>query len=114
MGMEHSIYIFVYKNYRLIDLPWNSASTWYFAAILIDFSYYWGHRFAHGRFDLFGPQCISSIVFNALVLKNDVEINALWSQHQAHHSAENFTIVNTFRMAITNDWLYMVHSIHTQ
>ena len=27
-GIERRIYVHVYDNYRLIDLPWNSPFTW--------------------------------------------------------------------------------------
>ena len=47
-GLEHSLYFYLYHNYRIIDLPWDSPYTWYFAAIAVDFCYYWGHRASHG------------------------------------------------------------------
>lgn len=43
------LYIYVYENYRLIDLPWNAAVTWYLAALLVDFGFYWVHRASHGN-----------------------------------------------------------------
>lgn len=48
-GVEHTAYIYIYKHYRLIELPWNSAFTWYLSAIFVDFCYYWGHRASHGK-----------------------------------------------------------------
>ena len=46
--MEHWLYFYLYHNYRIIDLPWNSPYTWYLAALSVDFCYYWGHRASHG------------------------------------------------------------------
>jgi len=80
-GLEHSLYSYLYHNYRIIDLPWDSPYTWYFAALAVDFCYYWGHRASH-------------------------VINALWSHHQAHHSAEFYSLVNVFRLPLTQEWLY--------
>ena len=28
-GVEHTAYVYIYQHYRLIDLPWQSAFTWY-------------------------------------------------------------------------------------
>merc|ERR1712071_433832 len=82
-GIEHWIYIHIYNNYRFCDLPWDHPLTWYLAAIFVDFCYYWGHRASH-------------------------VINILWAQHQAHHSAETYSLVNVFRLPFTQDWLYSV------
>lgn len=49
---------------RLMDLPWDSLSTWIGAFFLVDFCYYWIHRANH-------------------------EVNILWAVHQVHHSAED-------------------------
>lgn len=42
-------YCWVWENYRLYELPWNSAWTWIFAMFAVDFCYYWVHRCAHGK-----------------------------------------------------------------
>jgi len=31
-----------------MELPWDSAITWYIAATLVDLGYYWLHRAGHG------------------------------------------------------------------
>ncbi len=49
-GFEIFIYAWVYKNFCLYPLPWNSVATWWIAFILVDFLYYWFHRMAHGKF----------------------------------------------------------------
>ena len=52
-----AIYSWVYENYRIADLAWDSAITWILAALLVDLGYYWFHRASH-------------------------EISLLWSVHQ--------------------------------
>lgn len=48
MGIEFSLAFWIYENYAIVRLPWNSPWTWIIAFILVDFSYYWFHRAAHG------------------------------------------------------------------
>ena len=52
-----SIYVYIYENYRVYDLPCDSVITWLIAALLVDLAYYWVHRAAH-------------------------ELNILWAAHQ--------------------------------
>ena len=54
-------YLYIYNNWRIYELPWNSAVTWVVAAILCDLGYYWVHRAAHGK--LFYFQCFKFGVF---------------------------------------------------
>ena len=51
-------YYYIYENWKIYELPWDSLFTWIAAALLTDLGYYWGHRAAH-------------------------EINLLWAAHQA-------------------------------
>merc|ERR1712137_287561 len=46
-GTQHLAYYYIYNNYRLLDIPWDSPYVWYTAAILTDLAYYWGHRATH-------------------------------------------------------------------
>lgn len=78
-GAEHWLYFYIYDNFRLVDLPWNSMATWYAAAILVDFCYYWVHRAAH-------------------------EVHFLWAQHQVHHSSEDFNLTIGLRQSIFYGW----------
>lgn len=48
-GAEHWMYIYIYENFRVADLAWDSAITWYLALIGVDFCYYWVHRASHGK-----------------------------------------------------------------
>lgn len=47
-GCELTAYVYVWDRYRLVELPWDSAWTWWFSFLGVDFCYYWVHRFAHG------------------------------------------------------------------
>ena len=49
-GAENSAYIYIHENFHLMDLPWNSAWTWYLALLGVDFCYYWVHRACHGNY----------------------------------------------------------------
>ena len=42
-------YIWIYNNYNLLDLPWDSSVTWLAAMLMMDFLFYWFHRFCHGE-----------------------------------------------------------------
>ena len=47
-GIELAGYEWLYQ-YRLIDLDWQSPTTWWIAALGVDLGYYWLHRLAHGK-----------------------------------------------------------------
>ena len=64
--MEHSAYRYIFQNYRIVDLPWDSPYTWYLSAIFFDFCYYWGHRLSHGTAPMeteFDPSFLESDSF---------------------------------------------------
>lgn len=48
-SIEVTSYVYVWENYRLCSLPWDSPWTWYLTFIGVDFGYYWFHRMAHGK-----------------------------------------------------------------
>ena len=60
-------YLYIYNNWRIYELPWNSAVTWVVAAILCDLGYYWVHRAAHGKLFIFS---VSNLVFSPLFSSN--------------------------------------------
>ncbi len=45
-------YTWVYDNYRLYELPWNSVLTYFVAFLCYDLGYYWFHRASHGQSQL--------------------------------------------------------------
>lgn len=73
-GTILAVYIYVYNNYRIVTLPWNSAGTWFFALLAVDFAYYWMHRWGH-------------------------EVNLAWSGHQVHHSSEFYNLTTALRQS---------------
>ncbi|MBN3285748.1 ALKMO monooxygenase, partial [Polyodon spathula] len=46
-SVELSTYIYVWNNYRLLELPWDSPWTWWLTFLGVDFGYYWVHRLSH-------------------------------------------------------------------
>ncbi|XP_060223238.1 alkylglycerol monooxygenase isoform X5 [Meriones unguiculatus] len=46
-SLEVTSYIYIWENYRLSELPWDSPWTWYLTFLGVDFGYYWFHRMAH-------------------------------------------------------------------
>ncbi|KAI4543870.1 hypothetical protein MG293_006664 [Ovis ammon polii] len=46
-SIELTSYVYIWENYRLISLPWDSPWTWYLTFLGVDFGYYWFHRMAH-------------------------------------------------------------------
>ncbi|XP_054281353.1 alkylglycerol monooxygenase-like [Macrosteles quadrilineatus] len=78
-GGEHALYIYIYENFHLVDLRWESPVTWYIAAIGVDFCYYWVHRASH-------------------------EVHILWAQHQVHHSSEDYNLAVGLRQSILQGW----------
>ena len=80
------IYFWLYENYRLFTLPWDSPFTWYVSFILIDLAYYLFHRYSH-------------------------EAAILWGAHQVHHSSEDYNLTTAIRQSIFqtyfSDYLYL-------
>ena len=51
-GFEITAYVWIYENYHIIDLPWDSPITWWICFIGYDFMFYWFHRMSHGKLAL--------------------------------------------------------------
>ncbi|XP_062034317.1 alkylglycerol monooxygenase [Lepus europaeus] len=83
-SIEVTSYIYVWENYRLCNLPWDSPWTWYLTFLGVDFGYYWFHRMAH-------------------------EVNIMWAGHQAHHSSEDYNLSTALRQSvfqIYTSWIF--------
>jgi len=74
-GLLMMAYFYIYNNWRIYELPWDSTFTWVVAALMVDFGYYWVHRAAH-------------------------EINILWAAHQVHHSSEDYNLTTALRQSM--------------
>ncbi|KAM9852506.1 alkylglycerol monooxygenase [Aulostomus maculatus] len=83
-GCELTAYMYVWDRYHLVELPWDSAWTWWFTFLGVDFCYYWLHRFAH-------------------------EVAILWAAHQVHHSSEYYNLTTALRQSLTQQftsWIF--------
>lgn len=49
LSVELVFYVFIYNNFQLVELLWDSPGTWYLCFVGVDFLYYWFHRAAHGK-----------------------------------------------------------------
>ncbi|KAJ8415962.1 hypothetical protein AAFF_G00405190 [Aldrovandia affinis] len=75
-SLELSTYLYIWNNYRVLELPWDSPWTWWLAFLGVDLGYYWIHRFSH-------------------------ELNILWAAHQVHHSSEDYNLSTALRQSLT-------------
>ncbi|XP_016123545.1 alkylglycerol monooxygenase-like [Sinocyclocheilus grahami] len=83
-SLELSAYIYVWNNFHILELPWDSAWTRWLAFLGVDMGYYWFHRFAH-------------------------ELNFLWAAHQVHHSSEYYNLSTALRQSVTqqfSSWVF--------
>ncbi|XP_058270405.1 alkylglycerol monooxygenase isoform X2 [Hemibagrus wyckioides] len=78
-SLEISSYVYVWNNFHILELPWDSAWTWWLAFLGVDFGFYWVHRCSH-------------------------EINILWAAHQAHHSSEYYNLTTALRQSVTQQF----------
>ncbi|NXF50486.1 ALKMO monooxygenase, partial [Oceanites oceanicus] len=77
-------YIYVWNNYRLFELPWDSPWTWYLTFLGVDLAYYCFHRMGH-------------------------EVNILWAAHQVHHSSEDYNLFTALRQSVLQkytSWIF--------
>lgn len=74
-GFDFVVFCFVYERFQILQLPWDSAWTWIFTMLGVDFCYYWLHRASH-------------------------EVNLFWSGHQVHHSSEFYNLTTALRQSI--------------
>ena len=67
------LYVSIYQNFKLFTIP-NTWWTYIILFILIDFFYYWFHRYSH-------------------------EINAFWGAHVVHHQSEDYNLSVALRQS---------------
>ncbi|XP_037802139.1 alkylglycerol monooxygenase-like isoform X2 [Penaeus monodon] len=75
-GAELSAYIWVYDNWRLSCLAWDSLYTYFLSLLGVEFCFYWWHRASH-------------------------ETALMWAAHSTHHSSEDFNMTVTARTSWT-------------
>lgn len=78
-GVKTVAYIYIYENFCIYELPWQSLWTWVICAFGYDLGYYWAHRACH-------------------------EVNLFWSQHQVHHSSEEYNLTTALRQGVWQAW----------
>jgi alkylglycerol monooxygenase len=68
------VYQFLFENYAFFKL--DNSEWWYWVALilLVDFAYYWGHRFSH-------------------------EVNVMWGGHVVHHQSEEYNLSVALRQS---------------
>ncbi|CAL1533943.1 unnamed protein product [Lymnaea stagnalis] len=82
-AIELVIYVWIYHNWRFIDLPWNNPWTWILGMVCTDFLYYWFHRLSH-------------------------ESNIVWASHQVHHSSEDYNFTTALRQSLMQRYYCML------
>ncbi|XP_025146711.2 alkylglycerol monooxygenase isoform X3 [Bubalus bubalis] len=85
-SIELTSYVYIWENYSLISLPWDSPWTWYLTFLGVDFGYYWFHRMAH-------------------------EVNIMWAGHQTHHSSEGYNLSTALRQSVLQiytSWIFYI------
>ncbi|XP_047479634.1 alkylglycerol monooxygenase-like [Penaeus chinensis] len=85
-GAELSVYIWVYDNWRLSCLAWDSLYTYFLALLGVEFCFYWWHRASH-------------------------ETALMWAAHSTHHSSEDFNMTVTARTSWTMrpfKWIFFI------
>ncbi|CAL4098820.1 unnamed protein product, partial [Meganyctiphanes norvegica] len=85
-GVELQAYIWVFDNWCIYKLPWDSPYVYIIAALGVDFCVYIWHRACH-------------------------EISFMWAFHYPHHSAEEINISVGTRVSLTMrlvKWVYFL------
>ncbi|EGC29416.1 hypothetical protein DICPUDRAFT_51289 [Dictyostelium purpureum] len=78
--------VYIYRNYRIVDVSEYSVLAWIFCFITVDFGYYWFHRLAH-------------------------EVNAFWATHVTHHSSEKYNLTTALRQNVLQiyiSWIFFL------
>jgi len=84
--IEVAMYIWLYDNYNIIDLSWNSPVTWFLCLLAQDFGQYLWHIAAH-------------------------QINFIWAFHQVHHSSQDFNMSIGVRLPTFNRYVAILFNL---
>uniref|UniRef100_A0A158PFI7 HTH OST-type domain-containing protein n=1 Tax=Angiostrongylus costaricensis TaxID=334426 RepID=A0A158PFI7_ANGCS len=87
------LYVFIWNNFRLLELPWDCPWTWILCLFFQDLMYYFGHRAVHGIY----PLTLHGA--NVLIL----EAGFFWGLHTIHHSSEYYNFSTALRQAAIQD-----------
>jgi alkylglycerol monooxygenase len=70
--LKIGVYVYIYNNFRVVDLPVVSWGVWIGLFLGIDLGYYWMHRTAH-------------------------TYHFMWAAHSVHHSGEDYNLATALR-----------------
>jgi sterol desaturase/sphingolipid hydroxylase (fatty acid hydroxylase superfamily) len=73
-------YLYVWSQYRLLEISQASVAAWVLCFLGVDFIYYWFHRLSH-------------------------EVNAFWASHVVHHQSEEYNLAVALRQGAVQGWL---------
>lgn len=80
------VYLWVFDNLRLFEVPHDSVLGWVVCALAVDFAYYWFHRASH-------------------------QVNFLWAAHVVHHQSEDYHLAVALRQSAIQPlfslWFYL-------
>ncbi|KAK1895605.1 Alkylglycerol monooxygenase [Dissostichus eleginoides] len=126
-GCELTAYMFVWDRYRLLELPWDSAWTWWIAFLGVDFCFYWVHRLAHAEecklehWDIkldanqLQPNTpnrhknLNASSSSSASYTQASEVSFIWAAHQVHHSSEYYNLTTALRQSLTQQftsWIF--------
>ncbi len=72
-------YLWLYENFRLLEISSKSMVAWIVLLFGVDFCYYWFHRVSH-------------------------RMNAPWAAHIVHHQSEDFNLAVALRQSVFQSW----------
>ncbi|MES2757530.1 MAG: sterol desaturase family protein [Pseudomonadota bacterium] len=76
------LFAFIEQRYALLHFDAGNWLTWVGFFVLLDFLYYWAHRWSH-------------------------EINFLWGVHSPHHQSEEYNLTTALRQGAFQDTVHM-------
>jgi alkylglycerol monooxygenase len=76
------LFAFIEQRYALLHFDAGNWLTWVVFFVLLDFLYYWAHRWSH-------------------------EINFLWGVHSPHHQSEEYNLTTALRQGAFQDTVHM-------
>lgn len=77
---ELSLYMWCYEKFHIVDLQWDSVTTWILCLLGTDLGLYFWHRAAH-------------------------EINFIWAFHQVHHTSQDYNLTIGIRLPAFNRYV---------
>ena len=81
-GAALLLYAFIADRYALLHFERGAWFTWVLFYVVLDFLYYWAHRWSH-------------------------EINFLWGVHSPHHQSEEYNLTTALRQGAFQDTFHM-------